>query len=591
MARMNWMAGAGALLIGLSASAQSVEKGPQLLQKNELKGAVEVRLTSRGQKAFGSALSQILGNIGYQVNEGYFPEFNYEAEKPVNLDELEQTMPDQIKIFKNVRNLLTQWLVGFTLADHKPAVKIADSQYHATFSRFALVTDENLMKSLGKEDGAVFAVELEVSKFDAQTAAVRAWDMNNPHLGKIGLDDVAIHAGSKEMPVKMRIPVYVSLNENGKIQFEPLEITENFSEAPIEIKYQKIIVPTVVITVDGHSYQMNNEQLQKYLNDQMPEILKIVRANMSKFAREIIPDFFNHKAKPGEAAGGPSKAEELQNALEEVQTLEAPGAEPTDKRPDFKWGLILKKMNLKNSVLTLGMSAFVADPLGGSTNAPYLAKDTARGTPNFNLDQTTYDLGLSVDRGLVNRILKLAYERKNFEKIALKDGTTLSLRAAPTIDALKPEKKLVPKNPRETFVRATVAIEYAPKKDIFSREYWALAEKIIVQVDVIAKLRQAADKSGMQVVLQEIDADSVFMDPKYLSNIGAAFKSKVYSELRAKIVEISAGLTKEETSIPGTLAFPPKILGLTLDVVKVDMSPSGHLFMYTNFVTGPGGTK
>lgn len=590
MGRMNWMAGAGALLIGLSAGAQSAEKGPQLLQKNELKGAVEVRLTSRGQKAFGSALGQILGNIGYQVNEGYFPEFNYEAEKPVNLDELEQTMPDQIKIFKNVRNLLTQWLVGFTLADHKPAVKIADSQYHATFSRFALVTDENLMKSLGKTDGAVFAVELEVSKFDAQTAAIRAWDMNNEHLGKIGLNDVAIKAGSKEMPVKMRIPVYVYLNENGKIQFEPLEITENFDQIPIEIKYQKVIVPTVVIQVDGKSYQMNNDQLQKYLNDQMPEILKVVRANMSKFAREIIPDFFNHKAKPGEAAA-PTKAEELQNALEEVQTLEAPGAEPTDKRPDFKWGLILKKMNLKDSVLTLGMSAFVSDPLGGSTMAPYLPKDSARGNPNFNLDQATYDLGLSVDRGLVNRILKLAYERKNFEKIALKDGTVLSLRAAPTIDALKPEKKIVPKNAKETFVRATVSIEYQPERNWLSAEYWALAEKIIITVDVVAKLRQAADKSGMQVILQEIDADSVFMDPKYLSNIGAAVKNTVYKKLHDKLVSISAALTKEETSIPGTLAFPPKILGLTLDVVKVDMSPSGHLFMYTNFVTGTGGTK
>lgn len=578
MVRIGQLVATGLMLLAsLGASAQ--ETGPSLppnIQKNPIKGAVEARITAKGTKVFGGELSRIMGNLGYQLNEGYFPEYNYQAEKPIDLDELAKTSPEEVRIFKNVREMMTKWLMGLTLAEHRPAVRLAETQYHAEFNRFALVTDQALMNTLGKRDGAVFAIEMEVKRFDATSASIRAWDMNNPQLGEFGVNDGQIVAGSSELPIKLRIPVYVRVDEQGLLRFEPLPFTHNFEQIPLELRYQKIVTPTVVITINGHSYQLNNEQLNSYVTEKMPDILKAVRDNIETLAKEVIPTFFNEKAE-----------RDMQSSFEEIQAIAAPGAEADDKRPPLLWGLQLNRFNLKDHILNISLNAFVEDPHKEPRQAVAAApnpKDAARGPVNFNLDTSKYDIALSIDRGLVNRVLALSYHRKNFEKIALESGETLSLRAIPTIDTPRASLKLMPAGPKETFVKLAVTTEYEMKG--FDLRKLFLQGKIVVSFDLIAKIRQVKDKSGMQVVFHMVDLESVHMDPKFLTGFGSLLKGTVMNQLKSEFQKYNDGFAKKEQGVPGTLEFPPKILGFPLDIVKLDMDPNGHLVMYTNFVTG-----
>lgn len=545
---------------GLSAFA--ADRSPPIANKHLLPNAVQVQVTPRGMKYFDNRLSDILGNLGVKLDEGYFPAMKYTFEKEINPDDYAETHPEPVKMYKQVRDLLTQWLVGFSLNNHRPTIEIGESGYIAQFSRFGLVTDEALMKALGKRDGAILAIELEVKQLTISTNSVVAWDMNNEFLGKAGFENVTIATGDTATPLKIRLPFYIRMNAFGNLEFEALEIDNNINQTPLTIQYQKLIVPTFAVEVNGKKFYLNNTEVDKLFQSQAPLILEKVRENMGDFARNQLPMMLNEKAK-----------EFLSGTLEQIQDMVPPGQEDFDKRPNFKWGLALQSINLKQS-LNIDLTAYVEDPIN-SQSAPVKAH-ASRGAPSLNIiPQENFDIALSVDRALINRVLQLSYERRNFEKISQSDGSILKLKAAPLIDYVKPPAG-VALQPHETLVKMRVSIENQPNS-VF------LKDTIIIDFDIIAKLRQLSDKSGMQLALQSIDLDSMYLDDKYISWAGALFKGKVRQGVKDELQKKSSGWKTNNETIPGGLPLPPEILGLKLDINRVVMDPNGHLVMYLNY--------
>lgn len=547
-------------LHGLNALA--ADSNPPIADKHLLPNAVQVQITSRGMKYFDTRLSDILGNLGVKLDEGYFPAMTYTFDKAINPDDYAGSNPDAVKMYKQVRDLLTQWLVGFSMNDHRPTIEIGESGYIAQFSRFGLVTDESLMQALGKRDGAILAIELEVKKLTIATSSVVAWDVNNEFLGKAGFEDVSLSAGDKDMPLKIRLPFYLRMNAYGGLDFEALEIENNLNSIPLSMQYKKLIVPTFAVEVNGKKFYLNGKEIDKLFTAQAPLILEKVRENLGDFARKQLPEMLNQKAK--EFLGG---------SLEQVQDMIPPGKEDNDTRPNFKWGLKLQNINLKKS-LNIDLTAYVEDPVN-SRSAP-VASHKSRGVPSFNLiPQENFDIALSVDRALINRVLQLSFERKNFEHIPQSDGSVLKLKAAPLMDYVKTPAGAVLK-PQETFVKLRVSIENRPGS-IF------LKDTIIVDFDIIAKIRQLSDKSGMQLVLHSIDTDSMYLDDKYISFAGALFKGKVRQGVKDELLKKSSGWKKNDETIPGGLPLPPEILGIKLDINRVIMDPNGHLVMYLDY--------
>ena len=540
----------------------AMDGNPAVQDKHLLPRAVQLQITQRGMKLFDSRLSQILGNLGIKLDEGYFPAMSYTFNKDINPDDYAKSNPDAVKTYKQVRDLLTNWLVGFSLSNPRPTIQVGESGYMASFSRFALVTDEPLMRSLGKADGAVLAIELEIQHLTIATDAVTVWDTKNEFLGKVGLEKVSIAAGDKNVPLKIRLPFYIRTNAYGVLEFEALEVANNLDVTPIELKYQKLIVPTFAVEINGKKFYLNNKEIEKILNQETPDILNKVRQNLGDFARHQLPDLLNEKAK-----------QFLSGTLEQVQSMVPPGKEANDTRPDFKWGLVLEKINLKKS-LNVDLTAYAEDSLN-PRSAP-LDVNSSRGAPQWGLiPQEKYDIGLSLDRGLINRIMQLSYERKNFEQIKMSDGSTLKMKATPLIDYVKPPTG-VSIRATETFVKLHVSVENAPDS-IF------LKDTIVIDFDIIAKLRQMADKSGMQLVLYTIDADSLQMDDRYLSLAGRLVKNKVREGVKDKLRKQSEPWKTKDEAIPGTLPLPPQILGIKLDINRVIMDPNGHLVMYLDY--------
>ncbi|WP_413584685.1 hypothetical protein [Bdellovibrio sp. HCB274] len=539
-----------------------MDTDPYLTQEHLINNAVQLHVTSRGMKLFDTKLSKILGNLGVKLDEGYFPALSYTFAEPINPDDYAKENGDAVKMYKQVRDLLTKWLVGFSLNDHRPTIEIGESGFVANFSRFSLVTDRALMDKLGKRDGAILAIELEVKHLTIGTNSVKVWDVNNEFLGKIGAEDVSLAAGDAKNPLKIRLPFYLRMNAYGHLEFEALEVENNINSIPVSLEYKKLLVPTFAIEINGKKFLLNNAEIDKLFIEQAPAILTSVRENLGNFARNQLPAMLNEKAK-----------QLLTGNLDQVQNMVPPGKEPNDNRPDFKWGLRLQNIGLKEA-LNVNLGAYAEDPINPRSEPR--PTDKSRGGVTWGLiPQTNYDIGLSLDRGLINRIMQLSFERRNFEKIAMSDGSTLRMMAAPLIDYVKAPVAM-PLKGNETFVKLRVSVENKPDS-IF------LKEKIVVEFDIIAKLRQMADKSGMQLVLYSIDPETLAMDDKYFSLAGKLLKGKVREGIKDKLREQCAGWKNKDEAIPGAFPLPPEILGLKLDINRVVMDPKGHLVMYLDY--------
>lgn len=544
-------------------SVQAADSNPVIASKHILPRAVQLQVTPRGMKYFDTKLTSILGNLGVNLDEGYFPAMSYSFDKEINPDDYATTDRETVELYKKVRNLLTNWLVGFSLNNHRPQIEIGDSGYMAQFSRFSLVTDEALMNALGKRDGAVLAIELEVKKITISTKSIIAWDLNNDFLGKVGMKDVTIQGASEKTPLKIRLPFFLRSNAMGGIDFEALPLTHNLDKFELAVKYKNLIVPTFAVEMNGKRFLLNTKQLDSTLNENMPMVLGKIREGLADFATQQMPAMLNQKAK-----------EFLAGSLEQVQDMDPPGQEDGDQRPSFKWGLQLplNAIKLKES-LTISLNAYVEDTLN-SKSTP-VKNAASRGAPALGaLPTDKYDLAMSLDRSLINRILQLSYERKNFDKIPQSDGSSLKLRAAPTVDFIKAPAGVAVKD-TETFLKLHVAVEDVP-------ESFFLKETIVVEFDIIAKLRQLPDKSGMQLVLHKIDHNSMTLDHRYFSFAGMFFKSRVMDGVREEL-ELRGSSWAAEEAIDGSLPLPPEILGINLDIAKVVMDPNGHIVMYLNY--------
>lgn len=539
--------------------------------RHRIQNAITLEITPKGQKLFSERLGSILGNLGVKLDEGYFPAQTIVSDKAIDLDEVAKSQPETVQIYKSVSSLLSKWLTGFSLNPHRPAIAIGESGYIANFSRFGMIADENLMRELGYTEGAVLAIELEVQDLTMGTDLVKAWDADNEFLGTIGLENVTIQANKPNDKIKIRLPFYVRANNKGAIEFKALEIQQNLDQANITLAYKKLLIPQMGVVINGKTFYLNNEEIEKAASDQVPFIIQKVRDHIQGFAKDQLPDLLNTKVQ-----------EMLDGQLEQIQLMEAPGTESGDTRPPLLWGMTLTAPNLKNGSLWVSLDGFVEDPINVLSTPK--KESLSRGKNDLNhLVKARYDLGLSLDRGLINRVLQLSFERKNFEKITQSDGSSLKLAKSPTIDyAPTPARTVL--SPKETFLKLQVDVEVKPDT-IF------LKETVVVAFDIIAKLRPSKSGEGLEIVLHKIDTSTLKMDPKYFSWLGSKMAGIVLNGIRDELVKRSSSWLKKDEVLSGSLPLPPEILGVQTELEQILMDPKGHLVLYLNYKIGNNGVK
>ena len=555
------------------AEVLTLENHPVIKNPVWMKDAVQVRITPRGQKLFSEQLMQILTNLGVVINENYFPAFDYVSDTPIKIDELAKKQPEEFEMLMKVRQFFKQYLQGIQFKDFKPALKIGNSEYIADFSRLSLVTDEELMKSLGKTDGAVLSIEMTVRSLVAKSEGLTARDLENPWIGQIGVTNPEVKLGSPETPLVARMPFYVRVDENGILKFEALKIEENIDRVPIEVKYRKIVLPEFEFKVVGQpenfKIKLNEDEFKKIVDEHLPDGLKLIRKYVRDFLQNELPKALNEKAQVS-----------LKDQLEQIQPVPAPNSKPDDPRPPFSLGLKLSKLNLTNSQWAVGLSAFMEDT-SIMKQTPFWEKSGARGPPVFNhLDPKNYDLAIAVDRALFNRAIHLASNRKNFKKLETCPGQpTVELLSGPAMDfnpSVTSTNDL--EAPLSVYVDALVAVPEDMQK------IWGipiLKDKLHLTMRFQAVIKPSAPGSAkLNIYAMGADLKTLHVDTDSLALIGKLFAGKVKSEIEKAL---SGGASCGSTEPLANFELINSLWGIPLEYAKIKMDSNGQLMLYMNY--------
>jgi hypothetical protein len=558
---------------------------PGVKEKHILTQAIQIQMTPRGAQLFEKNLLGILGNLGISIDEAYIDNYNWQAEASYQLENLD--LPKDTKdLIINVRNVLRDWFIGFPLKDIRPAVAFGLSGYQAVFKRFAIVPDEKLLKELGKSEGAVLSLEMVIEKIDISTERLRAYDLNTPELGEIGLDQVDLNIAGGKVPLTIRLPFYVRINDKGIPEFQALGIEQNFDQIDMEIKYQRLITPTIQLTINGKTMELNKDRLEKELLGNLPQALVEVRKYLSKFASEKIPGLLNEKARQA-----------MVKNLEEVKPLDPPGAD-VGTVPPFQWGLQLKSVN-QNQGLYFTLDTFVEDPQNPSSRPQ--TNSSATGRPSMNtLTKDQFDVALSIDQAMINRLLQLSFERKYFEKIPL-DGTGnskpeciakgadtsfdttgkfLRLNALPVATA--PDWSKLPRPAwGETFANLKLQVQ-VPEGTVSGFDEWFLNDRFIIKFNLIIKLIASKNAKALEVQLWEIDSNSITLEEGSLTWLGKLAKGSVIKNLKKEFGALSSEWKCQGTRLPGIIPIP-ELFGIKVKLKHVVMEPQGQLIMYLEY--------
>jgi hypothetical protein len=564
------------LIIWLLCSSAFADGPTPVFQKQEIPNAVTVSLTPSGQKFWGNQIDHILKMFGYNLAKGAFPEGTYGGKQDIDLDDLERRYPEPGKLIKQFRGLLTDWLVGLQLNPHRPAFQVGESEYAAELTQLSMLPDQQLMTQLGLKDGAVLVVEFKMKKLVAAAAYAKIKDLNNPDLGEVGLEEVSIKMGSDESPLFIRIPVYVKVNQQGDLQFQVISFDQNISEVPVEIKYKSLITPKLVVKLNGKEYPLNTKKIDELFNQHVPDIMAKAREYITDFAKTDLPSKLDAWA-----------AENFIKKIEEVQYMPPPGdprnppvsctAEEkalNDTSDYYLWGIVLKKLFLNND-LNIDFSAYVEDPMA-RRHAPIDPRLGARGKAPLAGEKIPHDLGVSLDRAVINRVLQHSFNRGYFEKVSQDDGTFIKLAKAPVVDYV-PARTAT--KPTETYMKITVDIAYKPT----GASAFVIKNPSVIGVDIITKL-VPNDCSDFEIQLIDIDPNSIRFDKSNLTLAGRLLPfNTIMNGIKSELAKTTAPWKTKKTILPGTFSILPKFPGYRMDLQKVSFSPSGHILMYLNF--------
>ncbi len=569
------------LSVAHAQESQHYQAPPLLKDKNFINNAIGLQITPRGMEIFKTKLkSLIVTTADFDPSDVSFDPFEKKFDKPIPWDDFKLS-PANRQILDQTKKFLSELLIGFSLNEVQPWILVGGSQFEARFSRFALVTDEELLHLLGKTTGAVLALEVEVQEAKISADSVKVFDLNN-HLFKkpFGMTDLSVKiAGKNKKPLKVRLPFYVNITPDSTLHFEAIRVESNLSTVDIEPGYTQILSPSISLTIDDKTYQVNPKKLDSLFESGKPMMVEKLKSFLSDFAQTELPRILNEKVQAS-----------MVKKLEEVQPLSAPGS--LDKEDRFFYGLQLGQIN-QDKALYLNMNAYVEDD-PSHPHAKPRAQDKSRGAPSFTLvDPSAYDCGVSVDRGFINRLLQLSFERKFFEKIPINSGSTLRLTAVPTVDSIStttPLKVDPQADPKQTQIKIQISLQ-VPAGLVQGIQKLAISDHFEMSIQALAQLKEMpfpacgdfpGDK-GISIMLTKLNLDSLVVDDKWLTPIGKLFRNKVNSSIRSSLAEISAPWQSQGQSIGGCFIPPKEVIGLKLDVAQLGMDPHGHLMIYFTY--------
>ena len=510
--------------------------------------AVGVFLSPQGENFFTEHLAPVLKANGLNLSDLDFDQFSLDIpEAP-----LEELIPsNQIgELILQARDTIQRYFDGFELKNNHFKIDLKDIQLKAHWTKEAL-TFVHPAQGDGTT-GVILQLEFTAASIQTQLGSVLASDLNNEILGTYGINQLLFNLPDvSNFPLQITVAAHLFFDEKKHLKVIVDPPSTNLSEIPLTWDFASpLIFPPVSIVFNNHPITLNLNRLEKGIREQGPKILQELQTYLSNWiadkAGPMLAKSFNDKISSG---------------ITEVNEMLPVGAPANSTDPNYRWYLSFEHLDSEYSDLHFGLDGLITDPRA-NPDPPFPAKLNANAWPSLkNYQKEKYDLILTLNQGLINRVLQLSFLRGYFDKMQVGSGPAIQLAHQPILRVKS----------KGCYFELEIIYHVSGFASLFVHNP--------VHINFNALLNFPVKNGQAQMTMADFDMNSLFVDDRYIR----FFAGKVRKSLRAQFEklrpEIKDYVLSESMPIPNTLG------GINLKIIKIVPDDSGHLLVFLNLIS------
>ncbi|HUP56609.1 MAG TPA: hypothetical protein VM598_04095 [Bdellovibrionota bacterium] len=590
-----------------SEAAFSREIPQHLLVRN----GIHFYVTPRGQRYFQNRLEDFFDRNALSFQPGVISEAKFTPDEPVDFNQLPERYRRNAAMFEKAKEWLEIISAGTVkIKNPKPELAIKNVRYELNFRKFGIRIDERQAGRGMPMSSLPLILEVEIDRLKIAADRITLTDTENPAIfeaGPAAIVKPVIELARASAPITATAQVELRVHPNGKPTIRIGTPTTNLGElipgttnpaVQAELKFESLQLPEFEARVGGLKLKPDIEALtrQYNLHEKLVQSLQIV---LAAYVRDQLPPLVQGMV--ARTLGD--------RPLSEVNVFDPPGMDPPiplDQK--FRFGLVLAGLGVTEDGNAHGdASTFFEDPKNPST--PQVPEaEQALGEPVLRaMAPETFDIAVSINQGIMNRLLQLSYVKGVFNEIPIADtppGAPAEIEEEEESTEAEPEGKPlamlkllerpVLKIGRESGlddrhgkvkVYAEAKFKFKGVRGLFTR---AFVRDATVRFEVEVHARARVNRRGeLTIELDKIDLDTFDLkrDNMRLSRLGLG---RPQEALLTKVAKSALGKTNKTLATrPATLIkalpIPKAVAGLPLKIFDARAEPNGFFTIYLSY--------
>lgn len=588
--------------------------------KKYLKNSVYFHILPKGFQFFNNNIYNLISNqTGLQIEENVYPPQEFVTE-PISTEKLIGSSEENKILIKKIRNFIGKWFSGMALSDtHQFVIKLGNISYQTKFTKSSVYLDNQLLKLLNKNSGAVLVLELQAQKLALFSDSIRIKDNLNPIFQTLGFNGLQVLVNNKnsQQEIKFRVPFFVEIDKDSKLKFQIIKFNHNLNDLNINYKYKKIITGHYkIITTDEFG---ENPQVVEFNSTPLKEILESEQALIISELRKSIVDFTDHTLV--ELLNKEINKTNLDMSFADIISIPEPkkfgsNVEPVSPKTPPEALILGLKLNSKfgqsqQDGLQFYIDTYIEDLKNPKLQLPASFNSAPPQIDKNNSDLLKSDAVLALDLNLANRILQILHNRNYFTNV-----NQISCDGKPTWITIDKLIQIKPPSIKPTtvfntktqykiknydFVQTRVSMVVPVPKD--QAQYFN--GPIHLSTDILLRLQANSckdkisvldknknwiekeivnpNKTCLEIYLDRPLIETLKIEKTNFGLLARLFSGKVEKEIKKTLLtSFQPCPGSNETPLLENLPIPPQFFGIGFDILNFNVDKNGHLIFFLN---------
>ncbi|MBL7717139.1 MAG: hypothetical protein JNL01_16870 [Bdellovibrionales bacterium] len=561
--------------------------------------SVGIFLTKSGQDTLFQSIQTILKSMDVDLSQGRVDEISEKLTTPFTVARIKKMLAGRkggekaAETFEVFCDLFRAWLKGFKVKAPLISFKVQGLEYQLQFDRLGFQLDPAATLRSGPASMAFeFVASIKSARVDVKK--IRVEDRANAFLNPLGLNDPSMVMPSFSPPLTINLP-FVLRSKDGKVSVEFFPGRSNLANVLLDLRFGQLELPEIALTLSDPTdpndvptkILLSKAGLNREIQKIEPDLIKAIHTAAAGFINNELHEQLNEMAEAKLASFLDMKPFAFPAPGEPAKELKTEKDVPFDFR--IFPGEIERIFDWRSEALYFSAQTQIDDPVASVTTQPISRFPSKR--PEIPRSVTTTGKNapqawVSVNEALLNRALRLSFDRGYNKSIPIGGGFFIVMNEAPRIlldGRLGPDRAVMRINAKYKLDRGRVVpvpVIYpipttvpvpVPGSDW---DWFATHGALDIQFDLVLKIDKFADQ--LKVTKEKIDLKSIVVDPKGV-RFGFA-DGIVRDKVLKRFTQASLDMEKAGEVIYETV-IPEKLFGMDFYVGASMTQESGFLWV------------